>query len=65
MFSIDALTQSIAARESLERALETLLDGLAEQIKATSNDQNIQRLAREIRAATPALVKAVAGKQHA
>lgn len=65
MSSFESLTQSVAAQANLEQALEALLDGLAQRVKATSNDQNIQRWARELRIAAPDLVKTVAGKQHA
>ena len=60
MPSLEHLTQAVAAETSLERALETLLESLAHRIKATSNDQNIQALAREVKAATPGLVAALA-----
>ena len=56
---LDDLTRSIAVESSLEGSLRRLIDGLAERMAATSNDQNVQRLARDLRAATPALVEAV------
>ncbi len=65
MSSFESLAQHIEAAASLEQALDALLDGLAQRVKATSNDQNVQKLAREIRFAAPGLVAAVAAKQPA
>ena len=65
MSPLESLATSIEDAKSLEAALDTLLDGLAQRIKATSNDQNVQKLAREIRIAAPGLVAAVAAKREA
>ncbi len=65
MSPFENLAQHIEAAASLEQALDALLDGLAQRVKATSNDQNVQKLAREIRFAAPGLVAAVAAKQPA
>jgi len=59
MSSFDALVSAVAAHDDLDRKAETLLLGLADRIKATSNDQNIQTLARDLRAAAPALAQAL------
>ena len=59
MRELDTLTRSIAAEPSLEKSLHRLIEGLAERMAATSNDQNVQRLARDLRAALPTLVEAV------
>lgn len=56
----DPLIRDIAAASDLEAAVATLLRGLADRIKATSNDQNIQRLARDLQGARPEFVAAVA-----
>ena len=64
MSPLESLTQTIADAPSLERALDALLDGLAQRIKATSNDQNVQKLAREIRIVAPSLVAAVVAKRE-
>ena len=47
----DDLRASLAAEVSPEARIDTLLAGLAERMAATSNDQNVQKLARELRAA--------------
>ena len=60
MSAFDDLRKTIDEASSLKAALDALLEGLARQVKATSNDQNVQRLSREIKIATPALVAAVA-----
>jgi hypothetical protein len=62
MSSLDTLAHAVAAEPTLERSLMTLIEGLADRIKATSNDQNSQRLARELRGAGTTFVAAVAGK---
>lgn len=55
----DELTGVLAAQDSLDRKVELLLRGLAERMAMTSNDQNVQKLSRELRAAAPALAAAV------
>ena len=52
-----SLTDRVAAQATLEQALSVLLDGLAERMVATSNDQNIHKLARALRMEQPALVQ--------
>ena len=64
MSPLESLTKSIEEARGLDAALDALLDGLAQRIKATSNDQNVQKLAREIRIAAPRLVAAVAAKRE-
>ena len=55
----DELTSAVSAQGSLDRRVEVLLQGLAERMAMTSNDQNVQKLSRELRAAAPALAAAV------
>ena len=62
-FVLADLLRNVAAQDDRSASLRALVGGLADQIKATSNDQNIQRLARALRAATPALVESIAAKQ--
>jgi len=64
MSPFERLIQSLEATPSLEEALEVLLEELAQRVKATSNDQNVQKLAREIRIAAPGLAAAVAAKRQ-
>lgn len=64
MASWDELTEAIAAQPRVENAVELLIDDLAARIKATSNDQNIQRLARDLKQQAPALARAFGGKQR-
>jgi hypothetical protein len=54
-----ALAARVAAAGDLDRKAEVLLTGLAGAIKGVSNDQNVQRLSRELRAAVPGLVEAL------
>ena len=56
------LMNRVAAQGDRTASLTTLVAGLADQIKATSNDQNIQRLARALRVAAPVLVETIASK---
>ena len=60
MSSFDSLAESIKNGATLDDRIEALLSGLAERIKATSNDQNVQKLSRELKAAAPAIVRVVA-----
>lgn len=64
MSPLESLKTSIEAARDLDAALDALLDGLAQRLKATSNDQNVQKLAREIRIAAPDLAAAVAAKRE-
>ncbi len=59
------LSEAIAAQPSQDLAVETLLVGIADRIKATSNDQNIQRLAQALRLETPAIVATIIAKRSA
>ena len=52
-----SLADRVAAQSTLEQSLAVLLEGLAERMAATSNDQNIQKLARALRVEQPALVR--------
>ncbi len=63
MSQFEALGRSIEAAPSLEAALDTLIEGLAQRIKTTSNDQNVQKLSRELRIAAPGLVAALASRK--
>ncbi len=64
MASLDTLTTAIAAQKDLEGAVALLVAALADRIKATSNDQNIQTLARDLKGAAPALVSAIVAKER-
>lgn len=59
MSALDTFTASIANEKTLDAKLEKLVHGLADRIKAASNDQNIQKLSRDLRAAVPEIVRAV------
>ena len=65
MSQFENLVRTIEDAKSQEAALDALLEGVAQRIKATSNDQNVQKLSRELRIASPGLVAAVAGKADA
>lgn len=62
MASLDELAGRIASQESIEAKVALLVSELAQRIKATSNDQNIQKLSRDLEALQPELVRAIAGK---
>jgi hypothetical protein len=62
MSQFESLVRTIEDAKSREAALDALIEGLAQRIKATSNDQNVQKLSRELRIAAPRLVAAVAGR---
>ncbi len=51
----DDLQARLRDEASLGGRVDLLLAGLAERMAATSNDQNVQKLARELRAASPLL----------
>ena len=55
---MDRLARDVAAKPAAGRRVEVLVLGLADAIKATSNDQNVQRLSRELRAAAAGLAEA-------
>ena len=61
----EALVMSVGHQGTLDRKVEALLAGLAERLKATSNDQNVQALARELRASAPQLVEAIVARTYA
>lgn len=60
MTALDALVDEVARVPEPDLRMARLIEGLADRIKATSNDQNVQRFARELRAAAPAIRDAVA-----
>jgi hypothetical protein len=62
MGSLMDLPASLAEQPSVEASVDVLVRSLAQRIKAASNDQNIQRLARDLTAAAPAIVRAVAAR---
>ncbi len=64
MSTLESLAKTIAAQPSHDLAIEALLAGLADRIKATSNDQNIQRLAQALRAEGPAIIAAIAARRE-
>lgn len=51
MSSLDHLKRRVEDERDPSRRVEALVLGLADAIKAASNDQNVQRLSRELRAA--------------
>lgn len=55
-----SLAQHVAAETDPARRAEVLVLGVADAIKAASNDQNVQRLSRELRAAAADLARAFA-----
>ena len=59
---LEGLVRRVEAQPDSMAALATLVYGLADQIKATSNDQNVQRLARALHAAAPALTDSITAK---
>ena len=62
---LDALTPLVAAQTTLEQALAVLLQGLAETMTSTSNDQNIHKLARSLRQEQPALIQVLLARAGA
>ena len=62
--AFEPLCRRIAAAPDILRAAEVLLDGLALEVKATSNDQNVQRFARRLRAQASSLAAALASKDQ-
>ena len=65
MSAFEDLRKRIEDAPNVEAALDALLGGLAQRVKATSNDQNVQKLSREMRIATPGLVAAVVSRKTA
>ena len=63
--AVEHLKRRIADESESSRKVEALILGLAEMIKTSSNDQNVQRLSRELRAAVADLAAAAAGRVHA
>ena len=62
---IEALLTTVAEEGALHQKVEALLCGLAERLKSTSNDQNVQKLSRELRAVAPRLIEAFVAKADA
>ena len=65
MSAFEDLRKAVEPAPSTEAALDALLSGLAQRVKATSNDQNVQKLSREMKIAAPGLVAAVIAARHA
>lgn len=59
------IVDAVAAATTPDAKAQALLERLAARIKATSNDQNVQKLARELTAAAPHLAKAFRLEAHA
>ena len=57
----DDLRSRLGESGSLDARVDVLLAGLAERMAATSNDLNVQKLAREMRAAAPSIKAALLG----
>ncbi len=57
---LEGVKERIAQEGDPSRRIESLILGLADAIKATSNDQNVQRLSRELRAAAGEIAGMVA-----
>ena len=60
MSVLESVKERIAREGDAARRVDALILGLAEAIKATSNDQNVQRLSRELRAAAGEIAGLVA-----
>ena len=60
MSAIDQVRRRVAEERDPSRRTEVLVLALADAIKSASNDQNVQRLSRELRAAATDLAAAVA-----
>ena len=56
---LDDLRVRVAGEPDAAGRVEAMLLGLADIIKTTSNDQNVQRLSRELRAAVVDLSKLI------
>ena len=56
---VDSIAATVSAQTDLERRIGALVRGVAAEMLAASNDQNVQRLARALDAAAPSLVDAV------
>ena len=54
--ALETLAAQVATLGDTGGRTTALLNGLADLVKATSNDQNVQKLSRDLRAAAPALV---------
>ena len=57
---LEGVKEQIASEGDPSRRVEALIIGLADAIKATSNDQNVQRLSRELGAAAGEIAGMVA-----
>ena len=62
MPAFDDLMKRIESEPYVEGAVETLVLGLADRIRATSNDQNIQTLARRLRESAATIAASVRTK---
>ena len=62
MPAFDDLMKRIDSEPDVEGAVETLVLGLADRIRATSNDQNIQTLARRLRESAGTIAASVRTK---
>ena len=62
---IEVLLTCVASQPGVDKKVVTLVNGLADCLKSTSNDQNVQQLARELRAAAPELIDAMVVKADA
>ena len=60
---MENLVETIAAQPSQAQAIEVLLAGLADRLRATSNDQNIQRLAQTLRQEAAAITATIIAKR--
>ena len=56
---VDSIAATVSAQTDIERRIGALVRGVAAEMLAASNDQNVQRLARALDAAAPSLVDAV------
>ena len=60
MSALEEVKERITQEGDPSHRVEALILGLAEAIKATSNDQNVQRLSRELRAAADEIAGMIA-----
>ena len=58
--ALEGVKDAVSREGDPARRIEALILALADAIKATSNDQNVQRLSRDLRAAAGDLAGAVA-----
>lgn len=60
MPAFDTLLETLRAETAPDAKVDALISGLAARIKSTSNDQNVQKLARDLRAEADAFRQAFA-----